>query len=39
MLDAGADLLVCGTGTIFRPQEDTLKNKILEFRTSLTQVK
>jgi ribulose-phosphate 3-epimerase len=32
MLDAGADLLVCGTGTIFRPQEDTLKNKILEFR-------
>jgi ribulose-phosphate 3-epimerase len=32
MIDAGADLLVCGTGTIFRPQEDTITNKIGEFR-------
>lgn len=32
MIDAGADLLVCGTGTIFRPQEDTITNKIVEFR-------
>lgn len=35
MLDAGADLLVCGTGTIFRPKEDTLFNKISEFRKIL----
>jgi len=32
MIDAGADILVCGTGTIFRPQEDTISNKIIEFR-------
>ena len=32
MIDAGADLLVCGTGTIFRPHEDTITNKIIEFR-------
>lgn len=27
MLSAGADVLVCGTGTIFRPHEDTIVNK------------
>jgi len=27
MISAGADVLVCGTGTIFRPQEDTIVNK------------
>lgn len=32
MIKAGADILVCGTGTIFRPQEDTISNKINEFR-------
>ncbi len=28
MIKAGADALVCGTGTIFRPHEDSLYNKI-----------
>ena len=28
MIKAGADALVCGTGTIFRPHEDSLNNKI-----------
>jgi ribulose-phosphate 3-epimerase len=32
MINAGADILVCGTGTIFRPQEDTISNKIEAFR-------
>lgn len=32
MIRAGADILVCGTGTIFRPQEDTISNKIKAFR-------
>jgi hypothetical protein len=27
MISAGADVLVCGTGTIFRPHEDTIVNK------------
>ena len=27
MIQAGADALVCGNGTIFRPHEDTIKNK------------
>ena len=31
-IDAGADILVCGTGTIFRPQEDTISNKIQQLR-------
>jgi ribulose-phosphate 3-epimerase len=32
MIDAGADILVCGTGTIYRPHEDTISNKIKKFR-------
>ncbi len=32
MIDAGADILVCGTGTIYRPHEDTISNKIASFR-------
>jgi ribulose-phosphate 3-epimerase len=32
MIEAGADLLVCGTGTIFKPHEDTISNKIAAFR-------
>ncbi|MCE2771472.1 MAG: hypothetical protein LW711_15895, partial [Saprospiraceae bacterium] len=32
MIEAGADVLVCGTGTIYRPQEDTISNKIVAFR-------
>lgn len=27
MINAGADALVCGNGTIFRPHEDSIKNK------------
>lgn len=32
MIEAGADVLVCGTGTIYRPHEDTISNKISAFR-------
>ena len=32
MVEAGADLLVCGTGTIYRPKEDSISNKITSFR-------
>lgn len=32
MIEAGADILVCGTGTIYRPQEDTISGKIHSFR-------
>ena len=32
MINAGADVLVCGTGTIYRPHEDTISNKIEAFR-------
>jgi ribulose-phosphate 3-epimerase len=32
MVNAGADALVCGTGTIFRPKEDTLFNKVNEIK-------
>ena len=31
-IEAGADILVCGTGTIFRPQEDSISNKIQQLR-------
>lgn len=33
MIRRGANLLVCGTGTIYRPQEDTLENKVREVRS------
>jgi ribulose-phosphate 3-epimerase len=32
MVEAGADILVCGTGTIYRPLEDSISNKIKLFR-------
>jgi ribulose-phosphate 3-epimerase len=32
MIEAGADVLVCGTGTIYRPHEDTISKKIEAFR-------
>ena len=32
LLAAGANSLVCGTGTIFRPYEDTISNKIKALR-------
>lgn len=34
MIEAGADILVCGTGTIYRPKEDTISNKITEFKNT-----
>jgi len=32
MIKSGAHLLVCGTGTIYRPHEDTILNKVKELR-------
>jgi len=32
MISAGANALVCGNGTIFRPHENTVENKIKEIR-------
>jgi ribulose-phosphate 3-epimerase len=37
MIEHGAHLLVCGTGTIYRPHEDTLENKVVEVRNILDQ--
>jgi len=34
MIEAGADILVCGTGTIYRPKEDTISNKITAFKNT-----
>jgi ribulose-phosphate 3-epimerase len=36
MVNAGADALVCGTGTIFRPQEDTIHNKLNLLRNKIS---
>jgi ribulose-phosphate 3-epimerase len=36
MVENGADALVCGTGSIFRPQEDTISNKISLFRSTFS---
>lgn len=36
MVDAGADVLVCGTGTIFRPHEDTIHNKLVSLKSKLS---
>jgi len=35
MIKHGADTLVCGTGTIFRPQEDTISNKLILLRDKI----
>ncbi len=35
MIEAGANILVCGTGTIYRPHEDSISNKIKAFRETL----
>lgn len=32
LISSGANVLVCGTGTIYRPHEDTLRNKIKTLR-------
>ena len=37
MISAGANVLVCGTGTIFRPQEDTVINKTISLRKVLSE--
>jgi ribulose-phosphate 3-epimerase len=34
MIKCGADVLVCGTGSIFRAHEDTISNKIKSFRAT-----
>jgi pentose-5-phosphate-3-epimerase len=33
IIEAGADALVCGNGTIFRPHEDSIKNKVKSLKT------
>lgn len=38
MVNAGADALVCGTGTIFRPKEDTLSNKVNFIRNLINEI-
>lgn len=38
MIEAGADALVCGTGTIFRPKEDTIHNKLNFLRHEISNV-
>jgi len=37
MISAGADALVCGNGTIFRPQEDSIQNKTEEIRKIINE--
>ena len=37
MVAAGANVLVCGTGTIFRPHEDTIINKVNDLRKILSE--
>jgi ribulose-phosphate 3-epimerase len=37
MIEAGADALVCGTGTIFRPQEDSIDNKLILLRKEISK--
>ena len=38
MINAGADALVCGTGTIFRPYEDTISNKINYIKNLINEI-
>jgi len=38
MIEAGADALVCGTGTIFRPHEDNISNKISYIKKIINEV-
>jgi len=37
MIEHGAHLLVCGAGTIYRPHENTLENKVIEIRNIINQ--
>jgi|TARA_B110000114_G_scaffold185225_1_gene231386 ribulose-phosphate 3-epimerase len=38
MINAGADALVCGTGTIFRPHEDTISNKVNYIKNLINEI-
>lgn len=37
MINAGADALVCGNGTIFRPHEDSIQNKTKDIRKIINE--
>ena len=37
MIKAGADALVCGNGTIFRPHEDSIQNKTTYIRKIINE--
>ena len=37
LIDKGANTLVCGNGTIFRPHEDTIINKVESIRKILNR--
>ena len=38
LIEAGADALVCGNGTIFRPHEDTIENKVKSLKTHINGI-
>jgi len=38
LVEAGADALVCGNGTIFRPHEDTIENKVKSLKTHINGI-
>jgi len=38
LIEAGADALVCGNGTIFRPNEDTILNKVKSLKTHINGI-
>lgn len=38
LIEAGADALVCGNGTIFRPHEDTITNKVKSLKTHINGI-
>lgn len=38
LIEAGADALVCGNGTIFRPHEDTIVNKVKSLKTHINGI-
>ena len=38
LIEAGADALVCGNGTIFRPHEDSIKNKVSKLKSYIDEI-
>tara|TARA_S200000501_G_scaffold376122_1_gene430061 strand:+ start:1068 stop:1748 length:681 start_codon:yes stop_codon:yes gene_type:complete len=38
LIEAGADALVCGNGTIFRPHEDSIKNKVNGLKSYIDEI-